>query len=83
MCFKIRFLDTHVYLALVDWKMGYWAGVPGGPYDLSGPGDLRGLAGSVVTVVRVVQVVTVRIISLYGMHSENIWFSYHQIIERS
>ena len=42
--------------------MGYWAGVPGGPYDLSGPGD--GLDGSVVTVVRVVQVVTVRMISL-------------------
>ena len=49
-------------VALVDWKMGYWAGVPGGPYDLSGPGD--GLDGSVVTVVRVVQVVTVRMISL-------------------
>ena len=53
-----------MYLALVDWKMGYWAGVPGGPYDLSGPGDLHGLDGSVVTVVRVVQVVTVRMISL-------------------
>ena len=49
-----------IYVALVDWKMGYWAGVPGGPYDLSGPGD--GLDGSVVTVVRVVQVVTVRMI---------------------
>ena len=72
-----------MYLALVDWKMGYWTGVPGGLFDLSGPGDLRGLDGSVVTVVRVVQVVTVRIISLYDMHSENIRFSYHQIIERS
>ena len=56
-----------MYLALVDWKMRYWAGVPGGLYDLSGPGDLRGLDGSVVTVVRVVQVVTVRMISLYNM----------------
>ena len=69
-----------------------WAGgpgFPGGPFDLGGSGDLRGLAGSVVTVVRVVQVVqevrvvTVRMISLYNMNSENIWFSFHQIIERS